>query len=640
MIQRQQFRRLFEPVRIGTMVLKNRIVLLPHATNFATEDGFVTERLKNYLAHRAREVGLVIVEIGCVDTPIGKGVVRELHLDDDKYISGLRELVQVIHDNGAKISFQLHHAGPNSSGHPLVAASAIPYSPFNPTPKELAVNEIQDIVLRYVKAAERVRKAGADALEVVASGGYLLWSFLSPLWNKRQDEYGGDLKGRVRLLIEIIQAIRESLGRTYPMTIRLAVGELGTEEGMTVEESQQVARMSQDAGIDAITMTAIGYGADALTVAPSMRGQLLPLAEALKKAVNIPVISAGRMDLELGENAIEEGKADLVGICRRLIADPGYVGKAASGRLEDIIPCIACLKGCAGRVVVGTDSLRCQVNPVSGREGEYGPITAAEKPKRIIVVGGGPGGMEVAITAAQRGHEVTLYEKELKLGGQLLLASIPPGKDRIAPLTDYLTAQVDKFCIQVELEKEVTPEMVEAAKPDAVVLATGGIPILPEIPGMDEANVTLFKDVLTGKVEVGERVIIIGGEAVGCETAEFLVEKGKNVTIVEILPNLLVKEGVLGMLYLDRLAQKGVTMLAGVRNQEFRDSCLTLTTKEGEQKTIEADTIVVAAGSKQNTDLLEALKGCVPEIYCVGDCIEAGDIYGAINEGYSIGRRI
>jgi 2,4-dienoyl-CoA reductase-like NADH-dependent reductase (Old Yellow Enzyme family)/thioredoxin reductase len=640
MSQRQQFKRLFEPVRIGTMVLKNRIVMLPHATNFATGDGFVTEQLKNYYAHRAREVGLVIIEIGCVDTPLGKGVVRELHLDDDKYIPGLIELVQVIHDNGAKISFQLHHAGPNSAGHPLVAASAIPFSPFNPTPKELTVPEIQDIISCYVKTAERVRKAGADALEVVASGGYLVWSFLSPLWNKRQDEYGGDLKGRARLLIEIIQAIRTSLGKTYPMTIRLAVGEFGTEEGMTVEESQQVARMSQDAGIDAITMTAIGYAADALKIVPHEPGQLLPLAEAIKEAVTIPVISAGRMDLELGERAIEEEKADLVGICRRLIADPEYVGKAAAGRSEDIRPCTGCLNECAGRVVLGADSLRCQVNPVCGWEGEYGPIGAAEKPKKIIVVGGGPAGMEVAITAAQRGHEVTLYEKEPRLGGQLLLASIPPGKDSLESLTNYLTVQVKKFGVEVHLGKEVAPAMVEAANPDTVVIATGIVSIVPEIPGMDKANVTSFEDVLTGKAEVGERVIIIGGELVGCETAEYLVDKGKKVTIVEILPSLLIKEGVLGMLFQARLSQKGVTMLAGVKHQEFNDNSLSLTTKDGDQKTIEADTIVIAAGATANNELWEALKDRVPEIHCVGDCVEPGNIYAAISGGYSIGRRI
>ena len=635
MKQRQQFKRLFEPVRIGQMELKNRIVMLPMENNYATEDGSVTERLKNYYRERAREVGLVGIQITCIDSPVGKGYVYQLCIHDDALIPGLSELVQTIHDSGAKVYIQLHHAGANARGQDIVAASPLPLLPSSVIPKELTVSEIKDIILHYVTAAERAKKAGFDAVEVVASGNYLVWNFLSPTWNKRRDEYGGDLRGRARLFIEIIHAIKAKVGESYPVTCRLAIGEYGVEGGLTVKEAQQVVQMARDASLDGVTTTAIGDG----STVPDYPGALLSLSTAIKQVVTLPVTTAGRMDLEVGERALKEGKADLVGIGRRLLADPGYVAKAASGRFDEITPCIACMV-CIETSLLRNVPLRCAVNPACGLENEY-KLIPANKPKRVMVVGGGPAGMEAAIVAAQRGHQVTLYEKEPRLGRQLIVAAIPPNKDKIGSLTTHLTTQVRKVGVKVELGKEVSRATVEAAKPDTLVLATGIENIIPDILNIDEANVAFAEDVLTGRVEVGIEVAIIGGNLVGCETAEFLVNRGMKVTIVEILDRLATKMNpLLAMRLLDRLTKRGVIIVTGVKHEEYKDNTLVITTKEGAEKTIRADTVILAAGSRPNTKLLQTLEGLTSEIHSVGDCVEPRNFTEAIAEAFNIGRTI
>lgn len=635
MEETQRFKRLFKPVGIGEIELKNRIVMLPMENNYASKDGFVTERLKTYYKERARDVSLILIQIACVESRQGKGYVHQLCIDNDEMIPGLNDLARAIHEEGAKVFIQLHHAGANAIGDQPVAASPIQMTPGKPMPRALSLSEIDEMTAQYALAAERAKEAGFDGVEVVASGNYLVWNFLAPTWNKREDEFGRRLEGRAKLFLGIIKAIKAKVGKSYPVTCRLAIKEYDAEVGVTVSETQQVARWAVNAGLDGITATAIGGD----SVAPSNPGALIPLASAMKQAVSVPVTAAAGMDLEIGGKAVEEGNADLVGIGRRFLADPEYVTKAVSGRIVDINPCIAC-KMCIDTSLLKNQPLRCAVNPACGREEEY-KLNHTEKPKKVVVIGGGPGGMKAAIIAARRGHEVILFEKAHRLGGQLIPAALPPGKNKIQNLIDHLSTQLVKHSVEIRLGTAVEGELIESLKADVVVIATGKKDYVPEITGIENANVARAEDVLIGDAVVGIDVAVIGGDLVGCETAEFIADKGMNVTIVETLERLLSKTSpVKSVRLLKRLRDKGVTTLTGVKKEKFRDYCLFVTMGDGNEVPIPVDTIVYAAGGTPNNTLFYELKDRFPEIYCAGDCTEPRDIASAIEEGFNIGRSI
>jgi len=612
--------KLFEPLSIGEMRLRNRIVMPPMVSSFGSSDGRVTEQAVGYYEQRAKGgVGLIIVEATCVDSPIGKLSPYQLVIDDDKFIPGLSDLACAIQEHGAKAAIQLHHAGGNTSsavtGLQPVAPSAVPF-PDKELSRELTLEEISEIIQCFARAAGRAKKAGFDGVEIHGAHGYLISQFLSSAFNKRQDSYGGSLANRARLLLEIIAAIKGVVGLYYPVWCRLNGREYGMPGGITVEETQSVAQMVEEAGVAAIHVS-------------------VRFAEAVKSVVSIPVITVGRIDPLLGERILAEGRADLIAIGRALIADPYLPQKAAAGRLDDIAPCIAC-----GTCFVNINSQKagmlCGVNPAVGNEREYA-IEPTMKPKKVVVIGGGPAGMESARVAALRGHQVVLFEKAQELGGQLIVAAVPPYKSEISNLNQYLAAQVHKAGVKLELGKEATASEVQMIAPDAVILATGVTPSIPEIPGVGRENAVMAEDVLAGRAKVGERVIVIGGELVGCETAEFLADAGKTVTITRRGPSMAAAVAPMtGQPLVGRLNAKGVAMLTGVKYEEVNDEGLVITTRDGEKRTIPADTIVLAAGSKPNTELLRQLGDSVPELYQVGDCVEPQGIREAIVDGLRV----
>jgi len=496
-------RRLLEPSRIGQMKLRNRIVMPPMVTQYGDAKGFVTERARNYYEARARGgAALIIIEATYVH-PGGQPFANQLGISDDKFIPGMSELTQAIHRHGARAAIQLHHGGrtakPELTGMQPIGPSPIAV-PGREAPRELSVAEIAENVAHFARAALRARKAGFDGVEIHGAHGYLVHQFLSRSSNKRQDSYGGDLPNRARFFVEIIKATREAVGNDYPVWCRLSGKEYGVEEGTTLEETQETARIAQEAGIDAIHVSASGPGApNNLTSPKFVPGVIIDLAEGVKKAVSIPVIAVGKITPDAAETILAEGRADLIAMGRALLADPELPNKVASGRLEDITPCINCY-GCRDDLWTNVLGIRCHVNATLGREAET-KIIPSEKPGKVLVVGGGPAGMEAARVAAIRGHKVTLCEKASHLGGQLIQAATPPHKDSIGFLINYFQTQLRKLNVKVELNKKATSAMVEELNPDVLVIATGLNPFIPEIPGIDKAHVVQAGDVLEGKVE-------------------------------------------------------------------------------------------------------------------------------------------
>jgi len=636
--------KLFEPTKIGTMKLKNRIVMPAMDTNYSSEDGFVTGRLVNYHVERAKGgVGLIIVE-GAYVEPRGKGSFMQLGVDHENKIPGLKELAAAIHAKGARAALQLFHGGRQSHsaiiGMQPVSASEVFCRMTQETPRALSVEEIQNVIEAFGEGARRTRASGFDAVEIHGAHGYLINQFLSPLTNKRTDKYGGDVKGRTRFLLEILELTREKVGSDYPILCRIN-GDDYIEGGLTLEETKKVASMLEAAGVDALHVSGGIYDSPVpVTTGPMAlpRGNMVHLAAGIKEVVNVPVIAVGRInDPELAETILQEGKTDLVSMGRALLADPELPMKAAVGALEDIRKCTACDE-CIARLFLN-EQIACSVNAALGREEEY-TIRKAKVSKRILVVGGGPAGLEAARVSAARGHSVILYEKSDRLGGQLNLAVVPPHKEEMKSVVPYLEGQIRKLGVKVVLGEEVTPLLVEKIHPDVVFVAAGSVPTIPEIPGAKERNVVTANDVLAGNASVKERVVVVGGGMIGAETAEFLAEKGKRVTILEMLGRIGIDivPMVISLLY-PRLKKLGIVMITNAKVEQITHDGVVYE-RDGKKQTLDSDSVVLAVGSKPSVNLMNALKGNVPELYSIGNAKQPCKVLEAIHEASLLAREV
>ncbi|HHX87330.1 MAG TPA: FAD-dependent oxidoreductase [Firmicutes bacterium] len=635
------FKALFSPVRTGNLEISNRFVVPPMGTNHANGDGTVSERNIEYWKARAKGGwGLIIVEVTAID-PLGKAIPYQLGLWDDKFIEGFRRATEAVHKYGSKIAVQLHHAGRQTFssviGDQPVAPSPVSCPVCREVPRELTGEEIYGLIDKFGDAAVRAREAGFDMVEIHGAHGYLIAQFMSPNANKRVDEFGGSFYNRMRFPLEIIRNVRGKVGGGFPLSFRFSAEErvIG---GRDLEESLAVSRLVEEAGVDVLNVSVGAYGSmEYIFATPELPpGHSLSLAAEVKTAVKIPVIAVGRFnEAVLAESAVQMGKADLIAWGRQSLADPELPNKVAAGNLEDITPCIACNQGCVG-YMFDPDKLlvSCLVNPFCGREVEM-KIEPAHRKKKVVVVGAGPGGLEVSWVAAARGHQVVLYEKEPAAGGQWRIGAIPPAKQTIATAINYYLRMCQKHGVKLNLGTEASVEKILAEKPDTVILATGGEADIPLLKGIDDhPRVVVAAEVLEGKAPVGHRVLIIGGGLVGCETADFLGEQGHEITIIEMLPEIARDvQDVVRFFLLNRLKKYGVQVETETRARECTENGI-IAEKRGQELRLEGyDHIILATGIKPVRRLEDKLQGKVAELYIIGDASLPRKAIDAIEEG-------
>ena len=637
--------KLLEEFSIRSLRLRNRIILPTLDPGFAGEGGRMTSRLIHYFVRRARG-GVSFIMVGpAVFDPVGSSGTFEYRIDRVEIREGLSRLVKEIHSCGVPVGLQLHHAGRQANpdlieGVP-VAPSAIPCPVRKSQPRALSIPEIERIIEQYGIFALRAKEMGFDAVEVHGSHGYLIAQFLSLFANSRLDSYGGSLENRARLAVQVIQQVRKKVGNDFPIFFRLA-GEEHVPGGLTVEETPRIARMVEEAGVDVIDVSAGTYRTAERIVPPMILppGCNVYAAQAIKKNVGIPVLVAGRInEPELAEQILQEGKADLISMARGLVADPDLPQKVREGRSGEIRRCIACNE-CIDRLFQ-EQPIECTVNPEVGREEEFELIPAPQA-KKVLIIGGGPAGMEAARVARMRGHRVTLWEKEGRLGGQIEAASQTSFKGELKSIPRYYEAVLKALRVEVKLNTPVTPERVRAFQPDAVIMATGSIPSLPSIPGARLPHVVQAVDVLLGKIRLEGRVVVIGGGTVGCEVATFLAEKGAKVAIVEMLS--FIAHGIprlLGKMIKDKMREGGIHILTGQKVVQIKEGGVVCEDSgKGHQTEIPADGVVLAVGSVPQDDLVAALSSLCPETQVIGDCRKPGKALDAIYDGAKAGLQI
>jgi len=656
-----ELKMLFSPVKIGNMELKNRCVMPAMGINYADPDGSITEREIAFYTTRAKGgFGMIIAENTCVHL-WGRGIPLESGLWDDRHIPSWEKLAKAVHTYGTKLVPQLHFAGNKTMpqitpGAEVMGPSPISYAPARGLPagietaiaREMTEEDIEHVVEAFGEAARRARDAGCDGVEIHGAHGYVFAQFMSPAENKRIDDYGGTVDGRIRLAIDVINSIRSKVGREFPILWKMSADEM-LPDGRTIEETQLIVWLLAEAGIDCITLS---RGSISHSIHWIMPPSGMPPAtwitqntQLVKQAVDIPVIAVGRIiDPLMAEFILESGKADLIAFGRASFADPDLPNKAAAGRLDDIRYCLGC-QTCID--TLNLSGVQCTMNPGIGKEMEMLPLVPAPRPKKVLIAGGGPGGLEAARVAALRGHEVSVCEKSDRLGGQLWVGALPPGKHQLTYGLKWLSTQVGKAGAKLELGKEVTSAMVEELKPDVVIVATGGAPLIPtDIPGMDKPKVVTAHDVLTEKVRCGPKVVVLGASMVGCEVADWLGYHRKDVTLIKMRPGTEIGEDVSPFSkpwLIDRLDEWKVRVITapveGVRLTAITDEGV-IVIRDGQEETIAADSVVLALGTTPVNHLAEQLKGKVPEIHVIGDAKEPRQARDAISEGATVARII
>lgn len=665
-----QRKRLFEPILIRDLEIKNRILMAPiNLTNlYPPNEGTVPQRVIDYYVERAKGgVGLIVTGVFKVENEVEnyqKDGVRIWQLLTPYALPGLAELADQIHNFGAKLFLQLS-AGPGrvargdviDAGFTPVSASPNPafYRP-NVTCRELTTKEVEKIVEAFGRVTQMVANVGVDGVEIHGHEGYLIDQFNTSLWNKRGDKYGGDLKGRLSFAIEIVKTIRKTAGENFPVTFRLGIKHFikepwksslrrdgFVEAGRDIAESIEAARILEEAGYDALHIDAGCYDSFYWAHPPTYQPDActIDLIKGVKNVVKIPILTANKLgNPKIAEEILRENKADMIALGRPLLADPQWPNKVREDREEDIRPCIGCHEGCLRLPAVQSKPTSCSVNPSCGREKTY-LLTKSNRLKKILVIGGGVAGMEAARMGTQRGHHVVLYEKSDHLGGHLREACVPEFKKDLKNLLNWYERQIIKLGIEIHVNTEVTPNLIPGLDFDAVVLATGSVPSVPSIPGMERSSVTNCCEVLSGKKEVGHRVVLLGGGLEGCETAIWLAQKGKSVCIVEMLDD--VATGIHSanrQMLLDMMEDLSIRILRERTICEVFDNGISFVDKSLNKQFMECNDLILGVGLKPVRELYKTLRNEVQVFYEIGDCKIPRNLHYAILEGFNVGYSI
>lgn len=700
-----QYQHLLKSGRIGSLVLKNRIIMAPMGSNFAETDGHCGERIQAFYEARAQGgAGLLTMGVCSVAYPNGTAEPYQVGISDDQFIPGLKQLTDRVHQHGSKIAIQLQHAGKTAvrdiaEGRELWVPSIPPAAKSDMmqslTEAEMSAfirslsgevkirvmdkADIQQMVLWFANAAVRAQQAGFDAIEIHAAHTYIISGFLSPYYNTRTDEYGGSLENRARLLMEVIAAIRQRLGRDFPLWLRIDAQELRTPGGITLDDAIALAKMVEQAGLDAISVSAYATpnSGAAFTEAPLVQkpAGFLDWASAIRKQVNIPVIAVGRLEPNVANKAIAEGDCDFVAMARKLLADPELPNKLIENRAQDIRPCVYCYV-CVSQIFIN-NRVKCAVNPFTGQESNL-KLIATDKRQHIVVVGGGPAGLEAARVAALRGHKVTLLERGKRLGGTLFFAALAYPEN--GALLDYLIKQVEQLPIEVRLNCEANVELLRSLEADEVILATGALRNAPDILGADQKHVWSgdeLRKLMTGEGEeiakrklsltqrmmmksgsmvgvtdstdamqqlsklwmpLGKKVVIVGGGLVGLELAEFLVERGRQVTVLEPSRDLGAELAIVRRWrVLDNLKQHQVTLKNRVKVTRIDSKTLHYSDQDQQNHLIDCDSVVLALGAAADHRLFNALQSAGFKVTHIGDSAEVNYIEGALRSGLMAG---
>ena len=631
------------PEKIGNLTLKNRSIFPAMGSGYVDKE-HPTQQLIDYHVRRVQGgCAMNIVEIAAVH-PTSKAP-NILGIYDDTFLPGLAKLAQAIKEAGGIACIQLWHGGRQTSGKPFggkpVAPSSVTNTMIGEEPRELETGEVREIIASFGDAAVRAKEAGFEAVELHGAHGYLIDQFLNPYTNKRSDQYGGSFENRVRFGCEAIRDVRSKVGKSFPVLLRMSAIE-HVEGGIELEDAIEAAKLYVQEGLDALDVSQGCYDAMAYTVPPYYLPEKVNVynASQIKKATKIPMIVAGRIhDPDLAEEVLQEGAADFIGLGRPMLADPDFVRKTVEGTTDDIVRCIACNQGCVGRMFEGLGN-SCIFNPATGHESEV-VIRPAQTKKKVLVIGGGPAGLEAARVAQVRGHEVTLFEKNVALGGQFIEAGYAPHKEIFARSAMHMGYRAHKAGVDIRVYSLANEERIKMSNPDVVIIATGSDPIIPSIPGVDLPHVFEARRVIVSDQLIeADHVIVVGGGSIGLEAMEILTAQGKKVEVVEMSGEIgkelemYIKPYVMGL-----IKDKSIPVHLNTKLSRIKEGAISVE-KEGREEELSCEAVVLAVGSRSNISLVEVVNRLGYEYHVVGDAKEPSKVLSAIWGANEVARNI